>query len=139
MKVTIDEKECLKHKLTLEEFITLLMYKSVKRPDDVRINLINRGILAQKDGKLYITEHWNDAIEEILCSSNTPISEGRLKDLAKKMRECYPEGKMPGTPYYYRCNTSEVVKSLKRFFIEYGNHSDEEIIDATKRFIASHN
>ena len=41
------------------------------------------------------------------------------------------------TPYYYRCNNSEVVKKLKKFFTIFGNVSDEEILDATKRYVAS--
>ena len=34
------------------------------------------------------------------------------------MRECFPQGKMPGTAYYYRCNNAEVVKKLKKFFVQ---------------------
>jgi hypothetical protein len=41
------------------------------------------------------------------------------------------------TPYYYRCNNGEVVKKLKKFFTIFGNVSDEEILDATKRYVAS--
>ena len=68
---------------------------------------------------------------------NTPLLE-----LAKKMRELYPQGKMRDrygrpTPYYYRCNNSEVVKKLKKFFTIFDNVSDEEILDATKRYVAS--
>jgi hypothetical protein len=44
---------------------------------------------------------------------------------------------MPGTPYYYRCNNSEVIKKLKKFFIQYGNYPDDDIVDACKRFVAS--
>ena len=55
------------------------------------------------------------------------------------MKVCFPEGKMPGTPYYYRCNRREIILKLKKFFSQYGNYKDEDIIDATKRFIASFN
>ena len=53
------------------------------------------------------------------------------------MRELFPKGKMPGTAFYYRCNNREVVLKLKKFFIQYGQYSDEEILNATKKFIAS--
>ena len=41
------------------------------------------------------------------------------------------------TPYYYRCNKSEVSKALNRFFTQFGNYPEDEIIDATKRYVAS--
>ena len=41
------------------------------------------------------------------------------------------------TSYYYRCNKAEVVKKLKKFFEFFGNYSDEDILDATKRYVAS--
>ena len=46
---------------------------------------------------------------------------------------------MPGTPYYYQCNTKEIMLKLKKFFKMYGNYTDDDIVDATKRFIASFN
>jgi hypothetical protein len=60
------------------------------------------------------------------------------------MRECFPQGKMRDkfgreTPYYYRCNNPEVIKKLKKFFTQFGNYSDEDIISATKRYVASFN
>jgi len=42
------------------------------------------------------------------------------------------------TPYYFRCNNSEVVKALKRFITQRGNYSDDEILDATRRYVAAH-
>ena len=41
------------------------------------------------------------------------------------------------TPYYYRCNNGEVVKKLKKFFSIYGDVSNEDILDATRRYVAS--
>jgi hypothetical protein len=41
------------------------------------------------------------------------------------------------TPYYFRCNNSEVVKKLKTFFARYGNYTNEEILNATRRYVNS--
>jgi len=139
MKITIDEKPCEKKHLTVEEALVL---QAVKQSDDFKKlmkGLFDKEMLVELDGKTCITQHWADVIDEILCDSSGSIDdEERLLALAKKMRECYPEGKMPGTAYYYRCNNREVMLKLKKFFMQHGNYSDDKIIAATKRFVASY-
>lgn len=141
MKITIDEKECLKHKLTPEEVFTALAVRSSKDFQKTLDNLVNREVLTLAGGDKYmVTQRWSDELDEILCDSSGAIDdEDRLNNLAQKMRDCYPKGKMPGTVYYYRCNTREVVLKLKKFFNVYGNYTDDRIVDATKRFVASYN
>ena len=139
MKITIDEKPCEKKHLTVEEALVL---QAVKQSDDFKKlmkGLFDKEMLVELDGKTCITQHWADVIDEILCDSSGSIDdEERLLALAKKMRECYPEGKMPGTAYYYRCNNREVMLKLKKFFMQHGNYSDDKIVAATKRFVASY-
>lgn len=147
MKIVIDEKVCLKHKMTVEEVLLSLFLRMCKTPLQVRENLKNREILVNQgiNNDYYVTQHWSDVLDEILCDSSGGIdSEERLLALAKKMRDAYPEGKMKNrfgqlTPYYYRCNTGEIVKKLKKFFLVYGNVSDDDILDATRRYVASFN
>lgn len=132
MKLVIDDKVCLKHHLTLEEFLIALAAK--KDIGKVIDNMVARGII--EDGTL--TQQWSDEIDDILLNSSGGIDdEERLSSLANKMKECFPKGKMPGTTYYYRCNAREIILKLKKFFEVYGNYPDERIIDATKRYIAS--
>jgi hypothetical protein len=83
-------------------------------------------------------------LDEILADSSGSVekTDEELLALAQKMRELYPQGKMKDrfgrlTPYYYRCNNGEVVKKLKKFFTVFGNYSDDEILDATRRYVAS--
>lgn len=139
MKIAIDESVCAKKQLTLQEVMLALSIRMGGWEEAIQ-NMLNREILVNKGGKYLITQRWSEIIDEVICdSSESPQSDERLLNLAKKMRECFPEGKMPGTPYYYRCNNSEVIKKMKKFFLQYGNYSDEEIIDACKRFVASFN
>lgn len=142
MKITIDEKVCLKHKMTVQEVLIALIMRMGKVPDAME-NMLNREILVDT-GEYQVTQHWSDVLDEILSDSSGTVekSDEELLELAKKMRELYPQGKMKDrygrpTPYYYRCNNSEVVKKLKKFFTIFGNVSDEEILDATKRYVAS--
>ena len=141
MKITIDEKVCIKHKMTVQEVLIALIMRMGKASDAIE-NMLNREILVNT-GEYQVTQHWSDVLDEILSDSSGAVekSDEELVELAKKMREVYPEGKMRDrfgaiTPYYYRCNNSEVSKALKRFFTEKGSYTDEEIIDATKRYVA---
>lgn len=144
MKITIDEKKCLKHKLTLTECLLALAVRTCQNADEILANMLNREILVKKDGKYLITQHWSDVVDEIISDSSGSIdkSDEEFLELAKQMRDLYPRGKMKNrfgqlTPYYYRCNNSEVIKKLKKFFLLFGNYSDEDILDATKRYVAS--
>ena len=142
MKITIDEKVCTKHKMTIQEVLIALIMRMGKVPDTME-NMLNREILVDT-GEYQVTQHWSDVLDEILTDSSGTVekSDEELLELAQKMRELYPQGKMKDrygrmTPYYYRCNNSEVVKKLKKFFTIFGNVSDEEILDATRRYVAS--
>ena len=143
MKFTIDEKVSLKHKLTIPEVLAALSVRQAKNYEEMMENLFNREILVQKGDKTLITQHWSDVLDEIICdSSGSYGNDDRLLNLAIEMRECFPKGKMRDrfgreTPYYYRCNNNEVIKKLKKFFAQFGNYPDEEIIGATKRYVAA--
>lgn len=138
MKISIDDKVCLKHGLTLEEVLIILSLRNSSSDynEDVS-NLIARDIIVIHNGDYKVTQHWSDIVDEILCDSTDEHDEGNLLNLAKQMRECFPAGKMVGTPYYYRCNNKEVINKLKKFFIQYGDYSNEDIIKATKKFVSS--
>ena len=144
MKITIDEKVSLKHKMTPVEVLFALAIRYSENPQGELLNMENREIIVKDKGIYRITQHWSDVLDEILSDSSGTIekSDEELLELAKQMRELYPQGKMKNrygqpTPYYYRCNNSEVVKKLKKFFTIFGNYSNEEILDATKRYVAS--
>ena len=79
-------------------------------------------------------------METILYSKED--NDKRLMQLAERVQECFPKQKMRDrfgreTPFYYRCNKSEIKKKLEKFLERYGEVSDEDIIDATKRYVAS--
>ena len=143
MKLIIDEKVCRKHKMLDQEVLIALAVRAGGYEQVIQ-NMLNMEILVEDAGQLKITQHWSDVIDEILSDSSgvTDKSDEELLELAKQMRELYPQGKMRDrhgrmTPYYYRCNNSEVVKKLKKFFTTFGNYSNEEILEATKRYVAS--
>ena len=143
MKIVIDEKACLKHKMTLNEALIALAIRTEKIEDNLK-NMTAREILVNET-HYQITQHWSEVLDEILADSGGVQDEQRLQELAKKMRDLYPRGsildKRTGRPtsYIFKSNSKEVERKLKTFFTRYGNFSDEDILDATKRYVASFN
>ena len=78
--------------------------------------------------------------EGIIASSNvSEESEDRYTALADKLREIFPAGKKPGYAYTWRDSTSCIADRLKKFFLKYGEYTDEKVIKATKEYVASFN
>lgn len=146
MKITIDEKACTKHKMTLQEVLIALAVRNTDASEEIP-NMLKREILVEDKSEDWykVTQHWSDVLDEIICDSSgsNTRSDEELTELAIKVKDCFPQCRMKDrfgreTPYYYRCNKSEVAKALKRFFTQYGSdYSDDEIVDATKRYVAS--
>lgn len=135
MKITIDERTCLKNKLTLQEAL-IAMAVSMGNYKSVFDNMINRHILGIMGQSL--DSKWKDTIKNLINSEDA-----RFETLATKVQECFPKQKMMYTngtasPFYFRCNKTEIKNKLKKFLTIYGDVSDEDIIDATKRYVASY-
>lgn len=145
MKTVLNEKICLKHRLTLQEFLVALAVKGGKI-NEVIDNLVSREVIVERNGEYYITQHWNDVVDEILCDSannGMDLSDERLLALAKRVQECFPVMKMRNaygqdTPFYYRCNKTEIKNKLRKFLTVYGDVPDDDIVDATKRYVATY-
>lgn len=145
MKTVLNEKICLKHNLTLQELLVALAVRGGK-VNEVMNNLVSREVIVEKNGEYYITQHWNDVVDEILYDSannGMDLSDERLLALAKRVQECFPVMKMRNaygqeTPFYYRCNKTEIKNKLKKFLTVYGNVPDDDIVDATKRYVATY-
>lgn len=145
MKTVLNEKICLKHNLTLQELLVALAVRGGK-VNEVVNNLVSREVIVERNGEYYITQHWNDVVDEILCDSannGIDLSDERLLALAKRVQECFPIMKMRNaygqeTPFYYRCNKTEIKNKLKKFLTVYGDVPDDDIVDATQRYVATY-
>lgn len=135
MKITLDEKTCLKNKLTLQEAL-IAAAVSMGNYKSTFDNMINRhvlGIMGQS-----IDSKWKDIIKNLINSEDE-----RFEALATKVQECFPKQKMmyangTASPFYFRCNKTEIKNKLKKFLTIYGEVANEDIIDATKRYVASY-
>lgn len=76
--------------------------------------------------------------ESMMANSNN-TNEDRFTALANKLRAIFPAGKKSGYAYTWRDSESCIADRLKKFFLKYGNYSDDEIVNATKRYVDSFN
>lgn len=143
MKITLDEKTCLKNKLTLQEAL-IAAAVSMGGYDKTLNNMILRGIVNGTCTE--VLSDWQSIIKKLTSDKsggNTDLSDERLDSLAAKLQECFPKQKMiypngVASPFYFRCNKTEIKNKLKKFLTIYGDVADEDIIDATKRYVASY-
>ena len=67
-------------------------------------------------------------------------NDNRFTKLADKLRELYPTGRKSGTQLQWRDSTAVIAKRLKAFVKRFEvDFSDEQYIDATRRYIESFN
>lgn len=137
---------CKKHGLLLSEGIALLAISTTT--EDTYKSLVDKGLITKANGtmqslnrKYNATEKGIVLADELIADSEESIvvKEDSIKELADKLRSIYPEGKMAGTSYYYRCNRADIVRKLKSFFRRYGEYTPEQIIEATQRYVNSFN
>lgn len=142
----LTDKACKKHGLLLSEGLALLAISTTT--DETYKSLVSKGLITKANGTMQALNRKYSATDagivladELLADSEEDIvvREDEIKELAEKLREIYPEGKMPGTSYYYRCNRADIVRKLKSFFRRYGDYTPEQIMEATQRYVASFN
>ena len=144
MKLTIDSKACESNGLTLDEFIVL--YINAKNIDiqQTMNSIVDKG-LANKNlfnnCSLVLGSKTKQLLEKVILDSNVTVKDNieRIKNLAKQLQENYIPGKKAGTQDYFKGSSAEIIQRLKRFFAEYGEFTDEQIINATKKYVASFN
>lgn len=136
-KIEIDEAKCLKLGLTLQETLIAIAI-SMGKYKETATNMFNRGIITLdlfKQDSPDITSKWKNKVNSFLA-----FDEQRLETLALKVQDCFPKQKMMyangrESPFYFRCNKTEIKNKLKKFLDFYGEVSDDDIIDATKRYV----
>lgn len=142
----LTDAACKKHGLLLSEGMALLAISTTT--DDTYKSLVDKGLITKANGtmqslnrKYNATEKGIVLADELIADSEKNIAdkEDSIKELADKLRSIYPEGKMEGTSYYYRCNKADIIRKLKSFFRRYGEYTSEQIIEATQRYVSSFN
>lgn len=148
MKITIDDNIISKYKLTNSQFFFML-FLHYGITDEELNSLINEKFLVSQSyrnggipqNNFYKTLEGNKLLDLILKQSScndAKVSGARIKELAIKLRNEFPEGKKNGTNFHWKCSSKEVEDKLKSFFVRFGDYSDEDLIQATKNYVVSH-
>lgn len=141
MTISISEDVCKKNGLNPDEILAILLVKTGTDISQLFNSLLERHILV-KDvfGGYLVTQRWDDVASTILLDSDKDKqSPERLEKLASKLMEIFPKEKKAGTCHYFRGNKKDNILRLKKFFKLYGHYSDEQILDAARRYVSSFN
>lgn len=143
MTFTIDEDVCKKNGTNVAELLVLLLVKLGADIPAIVQDLLEKKHIVKDDlfGQLLITQHWSDVASTILLDSDKDrVPEDRIEQLALSLMKIFPKEKKAGTCHYFRGNRKDNILKLKKFFKLYGNkYTDEQIIEATKKYVASFN
>lgn len=145
MKYTIDTEVLAREGIELDEALYLLSLYKKKNIDTGTIERLKRKdkILVPDDMPNKLTSRGVSLIETIIAKSKLHISSSdmeRYRTLADKIRDLYPKGLKPGTNYQWRDSTAIIADRLIKLVAKYNiEFTDEEAVDATKRYIESFN
>ncbi len=152
MKCTFDTDALKDNNVSLQEAFLLLAICNKERvmpTEDVLNDMWNKGLLlkdvATDLNPTGYTMNIGGAqkLSDILIDSeyqNEKTKNKRFEALAEKLRDLYPEGRKEGTNYYWRDSVKVIARKLKALDKKFGsNFSDEDAINATKRYIESFN
>lgn len=147
MKYIIDTEILEREGIGLDEALYLL---SVYKKKPINFNTVQKAKVENKVLKfenprdpVKITPKGQSLVESILAKSKIHVSSDNLeryRTLADKMRDVYPKGLKPGTNYQWRDSTAIIADRIMKLVAKYNiEFTDEEAVEATKRYINSFN
>ena len=147
MKIEVSDEICKKYNLSIEEALVLIGLKYSSQEIFQKLNkerfLLDLGSsIFEEETKYKLSRKANEVLSCILAESTDVVAKRttNIEELADKLTNIYPSGKIYNTNYYYRCNRQDIINKLKTFFKMYGTkYTDEQIINATQKYIDSFN
>ena len=145
MKFTFDSEIFEKVGINIKEFAILLYYIDNGTGvvnTELCNDLWNKNYLVKSIDGYTINNNKFSEIEDLLASCNIPKKkeDDNIIELAKQLKGIFPQGKKEGTNYYWADGVSIIAKRLQMFFRIYGNsYTNEQIINATKKYVESFN
>lgn len=145
MNISINEKILDKYHLTLNEFLVLYLCSQEVNIEDTIKDLILMGIV-DKDLKnnttAVVSDNTKELIASIIVDSDKAVinRDEEFYALAEKMRDLFPDGRKPGTTYYWKDSVPVIARKLKTVVAKFGvQFTEEEALSVTQRYIASFN
>lgn len=142
MKICIDTDLLKnKYKISLEEILLLMLVRTCDDLDGLYSLVERQGMIMHSvfDNKLIVTKKYSELLDTILLKSDAHIPEAsRISSLASTLRDMFPKGFKSGS-VSWRGTQKEIEDKLMKFFKIYGdNYTDEQIINATKKYLEIH-
>ena len=144
MKITIDCNLASGAGITLEELSVLFYYlmSGTGILNNVICNTLwEKNFLIKVEDGYIINNNKLSEIESWIDTDHTKVStDVKYERLADKMRELFPDGRKPGTTYYWRDSVPIIAKKLKTVVEKFNTQfTEEQALDATRRYVESFN
>lgn len=151
MRIVIDDTICNNYDIQLDEFLYLLtLYLNKPITPETIKNVYHKGYIVAEEidnagnitkirPDLHLFKIISAMLDEAQVEANKKPDD-RYVSLAERMIALYPTGKKPGTNYMWRDSKNIIAKRLKNLLLKYKvEATDDEIIEATKRYVESFN
>lgn len=142
MNYTINEDVASKHHLTINDVLLMMLIKNKCDIENNIESLLHRDIITKSAlfNDIKLTQHWNEELQKVLLDSDKVIPKTNdLTYLVTTLRNIYPKGIKSGSAAW-RGNVREITLRLQKFFKIYGStYNEEDIIEATKKYVESFN
>lgn len=142
MNYTINENIASKHHLTINDVLLMMLIKNKCDIENNIESLLHRDIITKSAlfNDIKLTQHWNEELQKVLLDSDKVIPKTNdLTYLVTTLRNIYPKGIKSGSAAW-RGNVREITLRLQKFFKIYGStYNEEDIIEATKKYVESFN
>lgn len=145
MKYTIDTEVLRKNNINIGGFLCMLCLRhkvNIEKTMKALQTLFLVSSEADLFGNLSLTDNGNELLNTVIIESDKEIIEKKqdISILAEKLKDVFPKGKKDGTNNYWADGAALIERRLKLFFRKYGTkYTNEEILDAAKRYVASFN
>lgn len=142
MKISISDDMLKRYGLSLGEVLYALLLANGYDINELEESLLEKKYIVDRNGSRLITQGFSTRVENLVLDSDKYKEKPkRVLNLVEEMRNLFPEGKKDGQPYYWRGNRNEINSKINAFFKLNGKDTftDEEILDATKRYVDSFN
>ena len=141
MKITIDDAILDKYKIHIAECLYWFLYAKGCNIKEIEKELVDNGLAKFEGGEFHaITEGKDDLLVSVLLQPSVTIDEKWFYDVAEALRKVFPEGKKPGTSYYWKDSTAIIAQKLKTLKSKYVfNFTKEQAVRAAEKYIESFN
>lgn len=143
MKITINTDVLKKYRLSLGEFLVLLMSHYGLDYTEAYDSLVSKGLADKnlfKEFNPILSDNTKNLVARILLESDERVASCGidLDSLAAKLQDVYPSGIKAGKTYSWRGTTEEITQKLCVLIVKYDFYfTEEEAINATKEYVSS--